>query len=223
MYEDEDCERGRRLIGNTSLKENRLNFSALYRDQLSTAILESTKLGFVRPAIISPHAHVSDDVLMEMSHFVNQLSSFFDFILPGYWGNSCQVLSAQIFAHLNARGIPANIVLGNVIINGTDEFETTLETLQQEVRSTRPLEGDQNVHAWISLGDDTVIDAALPPRLVKHYNAPQAFENKIFIGRAAVMVEVYKVQYIPILMGTEFFAKTNPPDPMNLLEALLRR
>lgn len=200
-----------------------MDFSNLYRQQVATAILESSKLGFVRPAIISPDTQVADDVLRVTSQLISYLSGFFDQVLPSYWGNSCQTLSTNIFAHLNAQGIPANIVLGNVMVNGTNEFETTLEGLQQEVCATVPLEGLQHVHAWVSLGDDTVVDAALPPRLAKHYNAPQGFEDMIFIGRAAEMVDRYKVQYIPLLVGTEFFAKTNPPDPMGLLEQLKGR
>lgn len=197
-----------------------LDYSDLYRQQLATAIVESGKLGFVRPPIISPEARISDDVLRAASHLTGELSGHLSQVIRGYWGNSCQSLSTNFFAHLNLVGIPANIVLGNVIVNGTDEFETTLEGLQEEVRATEPLTGVQNVHAWICLGDDTIVDAALPPRLAKLYNAPPSFDDMIFIGRAAEMVGRYKVQYIPLLVGTEFFAKTNPPDPMDLLNQL---
>ncbi len=197
-----------------------LNYSDLYRQQLANAILESERLGFTRPPLISPGNYISDDLVEEVLQLVDHLSGYFDHMLPGYWGNSCQTLSTHIFAHLNARGIPANIVLGNVLVNGTDEFEATLEELQVEVRATQPLEGAQNVHAWVSLGDDTIIDAALPPRLVKHYGAPPQLEDVIFIDRAAEMVSRFKCQYVPLLVGTEFFAKTNPPDPMGLLTFL---
>ena len=32
----------------------------------------------------------------------------------------------------------------------------------------------------------------------------------------------YRLRYQPMVTGTEFFAKTNPPDPMELLNALTR-
>ena len=200
-----------------------MDYSKIYREQLLTALLESGKLGFVRPPMISPETRVSDNVLRSVSQLLSQLSGFFDQIIPGYWGNSCQTLSTNIFAHLNTRGIPANIVLGNVIVNGADEFETDLEGLQKEFLATQHLEGAQNVHAWICLGDDTVVDAALPPRLVKLYKAPQHFEDMIFIGRAEEMLARYSVRYLPLLVGTEFFAKTNPPDPMDLLNKMMRQ
>lgn len=197
-----------------------MNFSDIYRQQLAAAISESERLGFTRPPLISPDERISNDLLRDVSQLINDLSGYFDHILPGYWGNSCQTLSTNIFAHLNARGVPANIVLGNVMVNGTDEFEATLQELQAEVRATQPLQGAQNVHAWVSLGDDTIIDAALPPRLVRHYRAPPEFEDMIFIGRGEEMLLRYRCQYVPLLVGTEFFAKTNPPDPMGLLTAL---
>jgi len=200
---------------------NFTSYSDIYREQLTKAILESRKLGFERPAIISADVHVSDEILRETSQLLSELSGLFDLILPGYWGNSCQTLSTNIFARLNQHGIPANIVLGNVLVNGTDEFEATLERLQCEVRLTEPLSGDQHVHAWISLGDDTVVDAALPPRLVKLYKAPQQLDGMIFIGRAGEMKARFGVQYVPLLVGTEFFARTNPPDPMKLLNTLI--
>lgn len=197
-----------------------LNYSDLYRQQLATAISESEQLGFTRPPLISPDLKISEDLIDEVLQIVNQVSGHFNHILPGYWGNSCQTLSSYIFAHLNVLGIPANIVLGNVLVNGTDEFEATLEELQSEVRATEPPKGAQNVHAWVSLGDDTIIDAALPPRLVRYYKAPPQFDDMIFIGRVENMALQYKCQYVPLLVGTEFFAKTNPPDPMALLAAL---
>lgn len=199
------------------------NYSEIYIDKLTEAFVQSRKLGFKRPPMIAVEAQIQDDVLRATSELLGRLSGILDMAVPGYWGNSCQTLSTNIFAMLNSRGIDANIVLGNVIINTTDEFEVTLESLQAEVLSTESLEGTQNVHAWISLGGDTIVDAALPPRLVKHYEASQHFDDMIFVGRAAEFNARYNIQYQPILVGTEFFARTNPPDPMDLLNAMRRR
>lgn len=204
-------------------EEELFGYTEIYRGMLITAIDESAKLGFKRPAIISPEANIEDSVLRTTSELLGELSGFLDRVVPGYWGNSCQTLSSNIFAHLNNQGIAANIVLGNVWVGATDEFETTLESLQEEVRANEPLQGEQKVHAWISLGGDTIVDAALPPRLVRHYQAPEQFEDMMFIGRAAEMVARYNIKYQPILVGTEFFARTNPPDPMDLLNKMMER
>ncbi|MYN28607.1 hypothetical protein [Duganella levis] len=196
------------------------DYSVSYRAQLTAAISESKKLGFNRPLFISERLAVADETLAATAKFLNQFSGFLDTVVPGYWGNSCQTLSTNIFAQLNGRGIAADIVLGNVIINGTDEFDTTLKILQNEYFAEDDLIGHQQVHAWVTLGDDTIVDAALPPRLAKHYNAPGHFNDMIFINRAATLSSRFKVRYQPILVGTEFFAKTNPPDPMDLLKSI---
>ncbi len=204
----------------SGMSEEIFGYTDVYRGMLSKAISESAKLGFTRPSIITSEAQIADSVLRATSELLGELSGFLSRIVPGYWGNSCQTLSTNIFAHLNNQGIAANIVLGNVLVGATDEFETTLESLHEEVRATEHLKGEQKVHAWISLGGDTIVDAALPPRLVRHYKAPEHFNDMMFIGRAAEMVARYNIKYQPILVGTEFFAKTNPPDPMNLLRKM---
>jgi hypothetical protein len=194
------------------------NYSDSYKEQFSRAFLESKKLGFNRDPIITSEQIISDEALHFAGELVSEFSEFYRTVLPGYWGNACQTLSTQFFGWLNSRGIPANIVLGNVIINGTDEFDATLEGLQTEFRAKENLDGPQFVHAWISLGGDTIIDAALPHRLVKNYKVSEQFYDMIFIGRASEMLSKYHCQYQPILVGTEFFAKTNPPDPMLMLD-----
>lgn len=197
-----------------------LGYTDIYRSMLVKAIADSARLGFTRPVLISPEAQIDNTVLRATHELLNELSVFLNRILPGYWGNSCQTLSTHIFAHLNNQGIAANIVLGNVFVNGTNEFETTLKYLEEEVLATEHSQGEQKLHAWISLGGDTIVDAALPPRLARHYNAPDSFNDMMFIGHAAEMVARYKIEYQPILVGTEFFARTNPPDPMDLLNKL---
>ena len=202
------------------------DYSNSYREQLANAILESKKLGFIRTSLISEQTHIPDKTLRITNKLTQELLVLLDNKLPSYWGNSCQTLSSHFFAYLNSQGIAAEIILGNVIINGIDEFETTLESLQREVHASESLPESlpeyQAVHAWVSLGDDTIIDAALPPRLVKHYNAPPQFNDMTLIGRASEMSVRYKLRYEPILVGSEFFAKTNPPDPMDLLNELLK-
>ncbi|WP_186072260.1 hypothetical protein [Burkholderia gladioli] len=193
------------------------NYSDSYREQLGESIRRARDFGFDRIPFVSEASNVSDDALAIAGDLTSDFSEFLHRLLPGYWGSSCQTLSTQLFAALNSNGIAADIVIGNVIINGTDEFETTLDVLMAEVCATDEIEGHQAIHAWVSLGDDTIIDAALPSRLVKHYRAPPEIGNVIFVERASFLSEHYRLRYQPLLVGTEFFAKTNPPDPLELL------
>lgn len=203
-------------------KDMPINYSDLYREHLSAAITNSKELGFARPSLISRQVRIGEDSLRQVNELVSSYSDMLDSMLPGYWGNSCQTLSSHLFSLLNSHEIDADIVLGTVIINGHDEFGVTLESLTNEFCATEPLTGHQVVHAWISLGDDTVVDAALPPRLVSKYRAPEKLDDVIFVGRAQQLGTAFDIQYCPVLVGSEFFAKTNPPDPVELLEHMRR-
>jgi hypothetical protein len=195
------------------------DYSAEYRSLFSRALVESRNLGFSRDPIVSDKSVIGDGSLRKISDLLGRFSAHLDNICPGYWGNSCQTLSTNIFAYLNMQDIPANIVIGNVIINGTDEFDTTIDVIKREVLGDRPASGPQSIHAWVSVGDDTIVDAALPPRLAKYYRAPEHFNDMMLIGRASEFSVRYRLRYQPMVVGTEFFAKTNPPDPMALLQA----
>lgn len=197
--------------------------SESYREQLSSAIFESGKLGFSRTPLISEQTAVLDSTIVLSGKLVNEVADFLKWNLPQYWGNSCQTLSTCIFALLNSQGIAADIVLGNVIVNGTNKFETTLKVLQDTVRARGPLAGHQEVHSWVSLGDDTVIDAWLPFRLGGRNNVRTSFDNAILIGRASEIFLQHSLDYRPLLVGAEFFAKTGPQDPLNLLNELVAR
>lgn len=195
-----------------------LDYTEDYRAQLHTAVQESQKLGFKREPRVLIDGDISDSLLEDAMRVINQSSAHWDMLLPGYWGNSCQALSTQIFAELNSIGLPAEIIIGNVHVNGTDEFDSTLQKLQADYLAELPMEGAQELHAWVSLGGDTIVDAALPPRLVKYYAAPEQFNDTIFIHRAGALYSQFRIRYEPLLVGTEFFAKTNPPDPLQVLE-----
>ena len=69
-------------------------------------------------------------------------------------------------------------------INGKNEFDATVDLIRDEASGIRPLAGPESVHAWISLGDDMIVDAALLPRMAKYYGVPDRCNDTIFIGRA---------------------------------------
>lgn len=142
-------------------------------------------------------------------------------VLPTYWGNSCQTLSTNLYAWLVSKEIDADIVYGEVCVNTTLEFETTLDGLRQEYARTNH-EGSQVLHAWVTIGDDIVLDPGLPHRLIKNYLYPESLLPSVLIGRAGQLTpEYFPVQHIPMLVGTDFLAKTNSVDPRELAQLLI--
>ncbi len=195
-----------------------LDYSETYRKKLEAAILEAKFLGLPNQPSVTPRKHVGDDQLKDIYEYL--LNDFYPFlyqaILPTYWGDKCQTLSSYLYARLIALGINADIVIGEVEVNGTLEFDTTLENIRKEYLADKH-EGKQQIHAWITLGDDTIIDAGLPDRMIRHYRFPERYMPPIMVGRANDISEMFKARHDPLLVGADFISKTNSMNPQSLI------
>lgn len=141
----------------------------------------------------------------------NFIEDFFKF--HPYLGNMCLDLSAITFMYLRAKGFNVEMIFGNVNINNSpeDEWDTTFHYLENEF-SKKIKKGEQDVHAWVGLGGDVIIDYALPERLWKNYHYPK--EINFPIGHADFFEQSLKVKYKPMLVGSDFFKQTNRYDPL---------
>lgn len=196
--------------------------SETYRQRIEAAICEGKALGFPNPTTINPRKPVPDDQISILKKLIwNDWVPLQYGVLPSYWGNSCQTLSTNLYAWLVFKGIDADIVYGEVNVNTTLEFDTTLDGLRREYNSTNH-EGSQELHAWVTIGDDIVLDPGLPDRLIKNYLYPKSMLPPVIIGRAGQLTpDYFPVQHIPMLVGTDFLAKTNSADPRELVEAMI--
>ncbi|CAD5373589.1 conserved hypothetical protein [Rubrivivax sp. A210] len=194
-----------------------IDHSETYRAKLAAAIQEARNLGFPNATKIDPAKRISDSTLLKLQKLLND--DFYAELyrkVPFYWGDKCQTLTSHLFAKLSSVGLEVDIVLGEVNINGTLEFDATLASLRMEYQGS--LKGDnQSLHAWITIGDDTVIDAGLPDRMIRHYRFPERYMPPIMVGRANELAEKFKAKHEPLLVGTDFIAKTNSIDPRSLL------
>ena len=188
-----------------------------YRKLTEEAIAEAERLGVKNRARISPHRRVSDEEVEAVrSAIFNGFDLTLEKMVPSYWGVQCQNLATMIFAHLTLSGFDADIVIGEVDVMGNKEYDTTLEGIRKDYLSpdfNRP----QNIHAWVSLGDDLIIDAGLSARLVKFYKMPKDRDPRIIIDRASWIAEGLHSKHQPLFIGTDFIAKTNAHDPLHLV------
>lgn len=185
------------------------NYSKKYLELLRTAQDESLALG-LPPSEAWINEMVEDDLLESLQVFIfENIYPHLYSILPTYWGNSCQILSAHIFSCLKSMGINCDIVVGEVEVNGTLECDATLENLKQEFLSEQPLSGCQLIHTWVSLGGDSIIDAGLPDRVIKNYRFPEKFMPPIMVGRASDISKKFRVRHLPLLVGADYIVKTN--------------
>lgn len=197
---------------------NQPNYSEVYRLKLEAAILEAKNLGLPNQPSITPRKHVNDEQLRYIyEYLLNEFCPFiYQRILPTYWGDKCQTLSSYLYAKIVTLGIDADIVIGEVEVNGTLEFDTTLEKIRNEYISNKH-EGKQEIHAWVTLGDDTIIDAGLPDRIIRHYQFPERYMPPIIVGRANDIYQRFKARHEPLLVGADFISKTNSINVRSLI------
>ena len=200
-------------------KYTRENYSKQYLELLQIARDKSLALGLPSTEAWL-NAAAEDELLESLQGFIfENLYPHLYRILPTYWGNSCQILSAHIFSCLKSMGINCDIVVGEVEINGTPECDVTLENLQQEYLCEKPPLGGQLIHAWVSLGGDSIIDAGLPDRIIKNYRFPEKKMPPIMVGRASDLSKKFRTRHQPLLVGAEYISKTNQINLANMREA----
>lgn len=199
-------------------KYSQEKYSEQYIELLQIAQENSIALGLPTPEAWI-NEKVEDSLIETLQSFM--LEAFYPHmysILPIYWGNSCQFLSAHIYSHLKSVGINCEIIVGEVEINGTPECDATLENLRQEYLSKQPQQGGQLIHAWVSIGGDTIIDAGLPDRIIKNYRFPERFMPPIMVGRASELSAKFRARHQPLLIGAEYIGKTNQLDLQGMQE-----
>lgn len=140
--------------------------------------------------------------------------------MPEYLGNQCMEVTHRLYGLLNCHGIAADIAIGSVSCEQVSLFHCDVKSLRnlaaQPIDEAAPID----VHAWITLGGDSVIDYALPSRLARNHGAPSSFMNNGFCGDATGMAEQMGVFYEPMVVGSQYLALVNSADPYDMLQKL---
>lgn len=188
------------------------NYSKKYLELLRAAQDESLSTGIPFHSLFLQE-EVDNDFIAKIQRLaLENLYPCLYRTLPTYWGNSCQILSAHVYSFLKAIGVNCEVVVGEVEINGTLEFDATLENLREEYLSESLRQGGQLIHVWVSLGGDSIIDAGLPDRIIKNYRFPEDYMPPIMVGRASDLSEKFRARHQPLLVGAEFIGRTNQID-----------
>ena len=130
-------------------------------------------------------------------------------------------VTTRLYVLLNSRGITADIVIGSVSTDQTQFYRCDVQYLRdiatQTVDETAPID----LHAWITLGGDSVIDYALPSKLARSHGAPSNFMDAGFCADATGFAKCMGVFYEPMLVGSQYLAVVNSADPHDVLQQLL--
>lgn len=189
-----------------------------YRRMLGAAVKEAEQLGLTPLPTVGDYRSLSDDAVATVRELCNrEYLPRLQSLIPGYWGASCQTLTTHLFAWLRIAGYDADLVVGEVNIQGNLEYDATLENIREEY-SMRPTEGSQRLHMWLTLGDDIIVDPGLADRLMKYYRVPERVLDPILVGRADEFGTRLAVHHWPMLVGADFAAETNSVNPFDLLD-----
>jgi hypothetical protein len=128
--------------------------------------------------------------------------------IPGYWGDRCIDISANIYIFLKNSGIACEIVFGDIEILGEKKYGTEIKSLMLEHNKNKK-NGDQIIHTWITLGDDVIIDGAIYDMTTSDLNWPLNWNNRIIVSRVNDLNLSKKIEYIPMFIGAGFLSTTN--------------
>ena len=78
------------------------------------------------------------------------------------------------------------------------------------------------MHAWVTLGGDTIVDGGMLSRLVRIGEAPERFDRQYFWTRAGLLSQKSDMQYHPLVVGSQFIALIKEIDPLIQVEAFKR-
>ena len=132
----------------------------------------------------------------------------------------CVVATRRYEKHLPFEsGIAADIVVGSVSIQGKSLYAITPELIAKEAMQPGDNNSGLNLHAWISLGGDSIVDYSLPSMLVETMGAPSHFWQAGFVESAADLFN-QSIKYRPMVVGAQILGLVNSYDPQDMLESI---
>lgn len=194
------------------------DYTDTYLDLLSDAFERSKILGFGSNPSVTTKETIDEQSLVNLQKYAyDELFPSLYSLIPFYWGNSCQLLSVHAFAILRAKGFDAELIIGEVDIGGTLEFDTNVDILRHEMESVKAQSGGQELHVWVSLGADVIVDCGLPDRMIKNYRFPEKYMPPIMVDTACNLSRKFKARHQPMILGADFLAKTNDLNTVELV------
>lgn len=191
-----------------------------YFDSFSAALAVWPSMGMTRAPVVSGE-QPSPNLVQQAHDFVHENYRSWRGSMPSYLGNQCMEVTTRLYGLLNSVGIAADIVIGSVSTEQTRFFGCDVAYLRdlasQAVDEAAPID----LHAWITLGGDSVIDFALPSKLARSHGAPSHLMDEGFCADATGMAKHMELYYEPMLVGSQYLALVNSVDPHELLLQLL--
>lgn len=191
-----------------------------YGAQFIEALDFGRTIGLTRTPLVDEQS-VQPSLLEESNELICLHADLWRKALPEYHGNQCMEISSRLYALLNSNGIAADIVVGSVSVRGQVLYDITPELIKKEVMQPSDENSGLSLHAWISLGGDSIIDYSLPSMLVEKMGVPRHFWKAGFVESAADLSN-QGIEYRPMAVSAQILGLINSYDPQDLLQSLMR-
>ena len=175
-------------------------------------------IGLTRTPLVDEQP-IQPSLLEKANDLIHMNAPLWRKALPDYHGNQCMEIASRLYALLNSHGIAADIVVGSVSIQGKSLYAITPELIAKEAMQPGDNNSGLNLHAWISLGGDSIVDYSLPSMLVETMGAPPHFWQAGFVESAADLFN-QSIKYRPMVVGAQILGLVNSYDPQDMLESI---
>lgn len=169
-----------------------------YANKLSLAYANSNSLG-LSPKMLQYRA-------MDEGDF-RKLYQVIDAIQPqlqyDHLHGACLMVHSILKQEFAKIGYFCELVIGDVIVNGVNYIDCNLETLTAQLEKGVSNE-KQNVHCWLLLPSGQMFDATIIRDLSEGKQAAEIH------GMDKIPFNGNILEYVPMLIGTDFVSKTNP-------------
>lgn len=196
-----------------------MKYTKQYLQFLQSAMERAPDFGITRPCDIRLDK-LSEAEFYRACELVRILWTPIQDAIPGYLGNRCIPLAVKLYATLVAHDIPAEIVIGTIQQRGKTLFPCTVESLRHEVEHPGGDEDAVSLHAWVTVGGDTIIDGGLASRMAAFGDCPPSFDRDLLAARAHEFVNEFDARYEPLVVGSQFIALIGQGDPQDEVERI---
>lgn len=173
----------------------RNTFNKIANDQ--EAFCEGIKLW--EPIDISKNCD-TDKVLLTIRKAVKLLG-----IVPVEMIGKCFNIVMATSIALIKEGIRHTVTIGNVCVENKPYFNTTMESILEDLEAGYLPEKPEDAHAWITLEDGTIIDLTILSSIAyKNKRKPLKLIKAIYVSKD----KTDKISHIPFFLGPMYIVKT---------------
>jgi hypothetical protein len=166
---------------------------------------QSKHLGLQHNNLMITGDHYDIDFITQLASFSIGMMNSMGFHSTSDARSECMIVHHAIQRELIARGIPAELTIGNAMLRNKPFIkDVNLHSLSNEL-SAPDFEQQQDIHCWLTLQDGSILDFTIYSSLTDPNKPEPLDKNYVYIAPLEHDTRHY---YEPMLVGNEYLALT---------------